>query len=352
MLQEKNLLTCKSFFEYNSLVKIKFQWIFSFVFLLFLLFLQVDLYSKEESRIYLEKGYSIEKENSEEAIKYYKKALELGLPEDLQKVALWRMYFILKNNNKYIQAWDILSTLNPKESVQNKFFEELEDYVKIKREDFLTLYSFLKNNDHTRVKSFFEKSNVILKKQILDYYSNNKNDKLISEFLDISSESKSLDTQFFLVDYYLEDQNYEKAKRILENISEKQKENLTDEQKAMILYLLGKIHREKNMLDSALYFLYATNYSQLDSDYEKNLSLALFSFYRSGYENIAYELVDYIFYEPKDIMQKLFILLLKSEKNPNKKNIKELRTLLKEIQTQNFLTEKARKLVSLYKDYE
>lgn len=98
--------------------------------------------------------------------------------------------------------------------------------------------------------------------------------------------------------------------------------------------------------------MYAANYSFLEEDYEKNLSLALFSFYRSGYESISYELVDFIFLEPKDIMQRLFIILLKSEKKPTKENIKELRKLLTEIKNQNFLTEKARKLVATYKEYE
>lgn len=328
--------------------------IFSFIFFLCLQsFLSAkEEWKKEESKHIIEKAYAIEKENPIEAIKYYKQALELGLPEDLERMAMWRMYFIYKENNKFLEAWEILNKLNPKESIQNKFFDELQDYAQINKDEFLALYSYLKNNDYSQVKKIFEKSNVILKKQILNYYSEQKNEKLISELLAMSSENNSLDTQFYLVDYYLENQNYEKAKKILENLSENHKEILNADHKAMILYLFGKIQREKNILDSSVYFLYAANYSFLEEDYEKNLSLALFSFYRSGYESISYELVDFIFLEPKDIMQRLFIILLKSEKKPTKENIKELRKLLTEIKNQNFLTEKARKLVATYKDYE
>ncbi|MFN3604277.1 MAG: hypothetical protein ACK4UJ_06185 [Leptonema sp. (in: bacteria)] len=310
------------------------------------------IYSDRISIHYFEKAYSIEKENPKEALKYYKEALKLGLEPDLRKTALWRIYFLLKEEKKYIQAWEILSKLNRKQNIENKFFEDLEYFDKINKDQFLKLFNFLKTDDYANVKKYYEKASPLLKRNILDYYLEQNKDQFISELLLIDSSSDLIESKVFLINYYLENNKYEKAEEILKFISKEQKDSLNDKNKSTILYLMGKIYREREILDSSLYFLYAANYSLSEEEYEKNIALAMFSLYKGGFEEVAYELIDYIYLEPRDLMQKLFIYLVRAEKNPNRENIKELQKILLQIKENNFLKERAEKLVHFYHNHE
>lgn len=320
-------------------------------FILILLILN-NLYSNQIAKNYFERAYSIEKENPEEALKFYKLSLESGLEPELRKTALWRIYFILKEKKNFIQAWEILSKLNRKQNLENRFFEDVEYFTKLNKADFLQLYNSIKKNDNTNVKYYYEKGNSVLKQNILDYYLENNRESLISEFLLIDNSSSSFESKVFLINYYLNNQRYEKAKELLETISKNYIDNLNSENKAIILYLLGKVYRERQILDSSFYFFYAMNYSNSDQEYERNLALALYSFYKSGYETIAYEFVDYITLEPREILQRLFIAILRTEKNPTKANLKEIEKILYQINENTFLTEKARKILNKYKSYE
>lgn len=320
--------------------------------LFFILIIFNTLYPNQIAKNYFEKAYSIEKENRKEALKLYKLSLESGLDPELRKTALWRMYFILKEEKNFLQAWEILSKLNRKQNLENRFFEDVEYFTKLSKSDFLQLYNAIKKKDNTNVKYYYEKGSSILKQDILDYFLEYNQENLISEFLLIDSSSRSFESKVFLINYYLNNQRYEKAKELLETISKSYIENLNSENKATILYLLGKVYREKQLLDSSFYFFYAMNYSNSDEEYERNLALALYSFYRSGYETIAYELVDYISLEPREMLQRLFIAILRAEKKPTKTNLKEIEKILYQINENTFLTEQARKILNKYKFYE
>ncbi|GIX41723.1 MAG: hypothetical protein KatS3mg129_1456 [Leptospiraceae bacterium] len=322
-----------------------------FIFLFYFSGIEV-IYTKNTGKPYFEKAYSIEKEDPDKAIQYYFRAIEEGLNYDLKKTALWRLHFIFKEKKQFIKAWKILNQIPHKNSVESKFFDDVKYYAKLQKEDFLRLYNAIIENNINEVKRIYLYASPILKREILDYYLEKNTDSVIQELALVDTYNNTIDSKLFLVSYYMEKNYYDKAEDILYDLSINNSESLTASYKEKILYLLGKIKREKSILDSIHYFLLSANYSTTSRDYEKELALAMYSLYRSGYEDIVYELSDYIYYIPNEPMQKLFILLVKTEKNPDKNNLFELKKLVATLNKESFLVQKAQKLLIANGFYE
>lgn len=318
---------------------------FYFCFLIGMIFLQNStLQPKNLGKPYFEKAYSIEKEDPDKAIELYNKALKEGLDADLRKTALWRLYFIYKDKKKYILAWSILKQIPNKSSVENKFYEDVQYYTKLSKEDFLNLYKAIQENDLSTLKIMYRNASPFVKKEILDFYLEKNQNQIIEDLAFVDTNS-NIDSKLFLANYLIENNRYEQAEKILFELSTNDSHQLSYAYKENILYLIGKIKREKNILDSIPYFLLSANYSTTSRDYEKELTLALYSLYRAGYEEIVYELSEYIYYLPNDPMQKLFVLLIKTEKNPTKNNLFELKKLIVNLNKNSFLVQRAQKVL-------
>ncbi len=318
---------------------------FYFCFLIGLFFLQNSiLESQNLGKPYFEKAYSIEKEDPDKAIELYNKALKEGLDTNLRKTALWRLYFIYKDKKKYILAWSILKQIPNKSNIENKFFEDLQYYTKFSKEDFLNLYKAIQENDLITLKTIYRSASPFVKKEILDFYLEKNQNQYIEE-LAFADTNSNIDSKLFLANYLIDNNRFDQAEKILYELSVNNSRELHYAYKENILYLLGKIKREKNILDSVYYFLLSANYSNTSRDYEKELALALYSLYRAGYEEVVYELSEYIYYLPNDPMQKLFVLLIKTEKNPTKNNLFELRKLIVNLNKNSFLVQRAQKVL-------
>ncbi|MCS7204250.1 MAG: hypothetical protein NZ853_00970 [Leptospiraceae bacterium] len=297
-----------------------------------------------------ERAYDLEKENPNQSIEYYNQAIQMGLPQDLKRTAMWRLYFIYLEKKQFIKAWQILSQIPNRSSAEKKFFEEMNYYAKINKDEFLQLYNAIKQNSLKDVKRLFKTINPILKQEILDFYSDT-NEDLLEELVNDQFPNNPIDTKLFLANYFIEKNKLSKAENLLLEVSTDYQNELSPTYKEKILYLLGKIKRERNMLDAIPYFLTAANYSPTVRDYEKQLALAMYSLYRSGYEEVAYNLEEYIHHLPNEPMQKLFILLIKAEKEPSQKNLQELKKQTLQISENSFLKERAQKLLSRYESY-
>ena len=302
------------------------------------------LQPKNLGKPYFEKAYSIEKEDPDKAIELYDKALKEGLDADLRKTALWRLYFIYKAKKRYILAWSILKQIPNRSNVENKFFEDVQYYTKLSKEDFLNLYKAIQENNLSTLKTIYQGASPFVKKEILDFYLEKNQNQHIEELAFVDTNS-NIDSKLFLANYLIENNRYEQAEKILFELSTNDSHQLSYAYKENILYLIAKIKREKNILDSISYFLLSANYSTTSRDYEKELALALYSLYRAGYEEIVYELSEYIYYLPNDIMQKLFVLLIKTEKNPTKNNLFELKKLIVNLNKNSFLVQRAQKVL-------
>lgn len=322
------------------------------ILILFLIIFSYGIYPKNLGKPYFEKAYSIEKEDPDQAVQLYYKALQEGLDQDLKKTTLWRLYFIFKEKKLYLKAWSILNQVPHNISVENKFFEDVRYYTKLEKEDFLKLYKSIQGNDIHQLKSIYFNASPILKKEILDYYLEKQNETMIQELAFMDSSNNAIDSKLFLATFYLEKNLFHKAEEILYDLSIHRASELTDDYKEKILYLLGKVKREKNILESIPYFLLAANYAQTSRDYEKELALALYSLYRAGYVDIVYQMSDYIYYLPNEPMQKLFILLIKTEKNPDRNNLFELKKLIATLNKDSFLVQRAQKVLIANGFYE
>ncbi len=306
-----------------------------------------ELKSNTSGKEFFEKAYSLEKENPELAIEYYNKALELGLKSDLKKTTLWRLYFLYKEKKLFIKAWQILNQIPHKENVRKKFFEDVLYYAKIQQDEFITLYTHLKNNRTTELIPIYKKASPILKKEILEYYEDKGDEDILLNLIQ-SENNNSIDSKIFLASYYIDKQSYKKAEKVLLEISTNNQNELSNSYKEKILYLLSKIKKETNLFSSIFYNLLALEYTTVSIDYEKELALAMYGLYKNGYEEVSYNFLEFIYYIPNEPMQRLFILLLMAERDPNNKNLIELRKLAKQLDPNSYLVIRANKLLNRY----
>lgn len=311
------------------------------------IFLISYVYPKNFGKNFFEKAYSIEKEDPDQAIMYYHKALQSGLEWELKKTTLWRLYFLYKGKKLFLQSWDILNQIPNSQNVEKKFFEDVEYFGKISKDDFIKLSSAIKNNELKMVREIFLKSSFYIKNEVLDLYLKKGLEEVIEQLLNEENYA-DIDSKLLLTSFYIDKKYYEQAEKILYKISLENAETISSSQKEKILYFLGKIKREKNLQDSIFYYLLSGNYSETTIDYEKALSLGMFSLYKLGYENSVYKLSEFIYNIPIDPMQKLFYFLIQAEKNPTNSNLFELKKIILNIHKDSFLVQKGKKLLKSY----
>lgn len=307
----------------------------------------VELKSNTTGKEIFERAYSIEKENPDLAIEYYNKALEMGLKSDLKKTSLWRLYFLYKDKKLFIKAWEILNQIQHKQNIREKFFEDVVYYTKINQEEFITLYNHFKNERISEMLAIYKKASPILKKEILEYYESKEKEDILLNLIQ-TENNDSTDAKIFLASYYIEKQSYNKAEKVLMELSMNNANEMPSSYKEKILYLYSKLKKDTNPLQSVFFNLLALEYTTISVDYEKELALAMFGLYKNGYEQVSYNLLDFIYYTPNEPMQRLFILLLMAEKNPDNRNLTELRKLARQLDQNSFLVTRANKLLNQY----
>ncbi len=324
-----------------------FRLVISFLILYFMITPFVYSDNQNSGKSKFEKAYSLEKEDPHLSIQLYQEAIQEGLEPKLRNTALIRLYFLFLNKRNFIYAYKILNQIPGKQINEKKFFEDLEYFTKLSKSNFLDLYNAIMNNAIEKIKNIYNNSPSEAKYLILNYYSELNKNHTIDELIE-SEKSDDIENKLFIVNYYMSKEKFKEAEKVLYETSIENQNQLTPNQKKIILNEIAKIKRNTNILESISYFFISANYNQSVEDYERQLSLAIFSIYLSQNYDIAYEFSKFLYYEPRELHQKIFYLLLKAEQNPTKEILYELKKHVYSVDKENFITERAKKLLKKY----
>lgn len=264
-------------------------------------------------RAAFEQAYALEKEDPAAAIELYEEALRSGLSAELAKAARWRLFYLHKDQRNYGRALNLSASLGSDKklkNVLNDLYEEIAAYWKISRYAAEQYAAGLRLLDAGKAPNAVQHFGKALKQNVRNEgFRRDITERLLKErrFTDALALFEGIDhpaARMARADLLVKLKRREEARVLLlaladentgvaEKVSEDPKQEpapqpqLSDADRAHILYLLGRIHRDGGDRISAVrYFRLAARYSDKDGAVRMN-GLAAFSLYRDDHKDQA-----------------------------------------------------------------
>jgi tetratricopeptide (TPR) repeat protein len=242
-----------------------------------------------------EEAYMLEKKQPDRAIQLYRIALGQGLDAKMHGAARWRLFYLLKDQKRYGEALALLNQLGSGKSI-NKVADDLKEQMRgnwniespaldsyLKglsalssgkpvdgrnyNEWFLESIQLAKGNRDFRLEIF---NRLIAAGRVEDTLK-------VMEGIGDNSVTERILRDDLLLRLGRMEEAYQDLRTLASSI-----ESLSDENRYRILYLLGRIHRDKNEIYPAiLYFRQSVRYAKGNEAY-RQLALAAYALYRIG----------------------------------------------------------------------
>lgn len=303
-----------------------------------------------DGRALFEEGYRVEKSQPERAASLYRSALDAGLALELAKAARWRLFFLCREQGWYLEAFEVLKTLPHKESIEDGLLDDVRSQWGLKREEFLGLYGALRElrkraipgerELHDLRKAYGAASN--RGKREIDRWLKERGQEAI--LVQLAAGDKNLtetETAIRGTSYWIDRGEPGKARTALE--LQLRATSLTRDEKARVLYLLGRLERLEENPDAAVAFRIACNYAS-GKEKDRLTALAAFNLYRDGQAEQAWALARRVRVESvDDDGMQLFLTVLEADVRGDAVALARLRSQEKSIRRQErgFLTTKA-----------
>ncbi len=332
------------------------------------------------ARATFEQAYALEKEDPAGAIELYEEALRAGLGTELAKAARWRLFYLHRDQKNYGRALNISSSLGSDKKLKNvlgDLYDEIAVHWKISRfaaEQYAAGLRLLDAGKSAEAVKYFGKA---LKNNVRnEAFRRDITERLLRErrFSDALALFESLDhpaARLARADVLVKLKRREEARVLLlalarENTSDPEKvsENpgqkpqpapvsqLSDADRAHILYLLARIHRDGGDRVSAVrYFRLAARYSD-DVGAVRMNGLAAFSLYRDDHKPQALEILRNLPGVESDANVRLLYLILRVEIDRDGPAFQSLRNMQGDLIEQqrtgsaSYLTDRALKLLA------
>jgi hypothetical protein len=312
-------------------------------------------------RPYFQEAYSLEKSDPLKAAEIYKKALDYGLDDKMRSAAIWRIYHLYKSNKRYSSAYLMLPKLGSGQGTGKIRSDLISDMMYAWKVDSGTLDIYLngltslashgKSDYRSSLQSAVSRTpgNSVFHQEIADrLIEYGHQDEAFSVIR--QSDSTAPSSLLMEADYMISQSRLNEAEAILRKSSVNSSSLTSAADKFQILYLLGKIERERNNIyESVMYYRIAAQYAS-GEEQNKQVFLAAFGIYKAGYPSQAYALI-YRLPESSDFNMNLLSLVLKAQVAGDQSSLAKLVSRekeLKDYKNQNgasFLVDQALQLI-------
>lgn len=235
---------------------------------------------------YFEKAYQTESKNPQQAIDLYERAIEKGLDTELRKAARWRLFYLQKDLKVYDSAILTLRALgrlqgidvvwqNLRKDIQRDWSIPLDTVLAYEKSVLSGNATNLQSGDPLLRLAKEKKGNTKFRTAIAKRLVKSG---MANEALSLV-EGNDPESQITRADILVGAKRMDEAESLLRPLCVDSP--LTDEQKSFVLYLLGRIQREKgNNYLAVSYFRYASEYAK-GSFQQRYLALASFLLYKA-----------------------------------------------------------------------
>ena len=280
------------------------------------------------------RAYSLETSDPEAAIQSYRAALSQGLPANLRRAAIWKVYFLYKRNHYYIQAYRYGSTIGAGGSHQSEIMRNALHRWGITSSDFQTLVKAWSSRSSfpdaaNRIIASRSRKAPVLAADLRRALELEGNGDLASRVIVRKPNSKTgNDPDLEQAEYFYSQGDLKGAEELLWKKS--RSEDINSAARSRLLYLLGKIRSKQDRESEAIrFYRLAAGYAS-DAESRRMLALASYQLYRNGKKDAAYELIDQ-FPEPDEDRMRLYFLVVAVDAAQNPNALRKLRTMEKEI---------------------
>lgn len=274
------------------------------------------------------KAYRLEESDPDESIRLYRQALGQRLDKELRKAAVWRLFYLYKKNKEYSEAILISDHLSDKKGVK-RVLEDLKTDIKFEwkindnaLDHYWTGIHLLNagktdaeghsHSDHFLMALKESPGNALFREEILNRLVMAGRDDEVLRM--IGSEGSGPEEQIIRADLLLKRNERNNAESILRSLAASEV-YLTNSQKFRLLYLLGRIYRDRGDIPNGVrYFRYSTHYAT-GTKAVRNLALAAYALYRGGYNEQAYGLVSRLPGEGDSYVELLSLVLAVDVRN-------------------------------------
>lgn len=291
-------------------------------------------------RTWFKKAYKVEKEDPEKSVRYYRKAISLGLNRELKKAAGWRLFYLLKDLQKYDLAIKFIPRLVGKKNSSKLKNDIIQDAARNFRIDQNAAKTYIKAMGLARSNKIRDNDEIQSQLQsLLSQYNNNQKfkkalvslsqeNKIVLRTTGSRSDCNSNRCKISDIELLIENMEYTKANQEIYRLSKNK--NLNDSEKFNLLYLLAKSCKQTNNLYLAVrYYRLASRFASIEKQ-EKLLALAAFSLYEAGLKRQARYLAKNL-HQASGVNLHIFDLILKVELDHDisaKKELLKMKPLL------------------------
>ena len=301
------------------------------------------------------RAYALETSDPEAAIRNYRAALSSGLPANLRRAAVWKVYFLYKRNHYYIQAYRYGNTIGAGGSHQSEIMRNALHRWGITSSDFNTLVQAWSSGSGfpdvaNKIIGQRSRKAPVLAADLRRALELEGKGDLASRVIVRKPNSKTgNDPDLEQAEYYYSQGDLKGAENLL--WKKAKSDDLNSAARSRLLYLLGKIRlKQNNETEAIRFYRLAAGYAS-DSESRRMLALASYRLYRNGKKEAAYELIDQ-FPEPDEDRMRLYFLVVAVDAASNQNALRRLRSMEKEIRERvrlgqaGFLEKKALSLLN------
>ncbi|HBS04729.1 MAG TPA: hypothetical protein DEA96_07185 [Leptospiraceae bacterium] len=280
------------------------------------------------------RAYSLETSDPEAAIQSYRAALSQGLPANLRRAAVWKVYFLYKRNHYYIQAYRYGNSIGAGGSHQSEILRNALHRWGITSSDFETLVkawsspSSFPDTANRIIASRSRKAPVLAADLRRALELEGKGDMASRIIVRKPNSKTGNDPDLEQAEYYYSQGDLNGAEALLWKKS--RSDDINSSARSRLLYLLGKIRSKQDRESEAIRFYRLAAGYATDSESRRMLALASYQLYRNGKKDAAYELIDQ-FPEPDEDRMRLYFLVVAVDAADNQNALRKLRSMEKEI---------------------
>lgn len=281
------------------------------------------------------KAYSVETSNPEAAISYYRQAISAGLPANLRRAAVWKVYFLYKRNHYYIQAYRYGNSIGAGGAQQSEIMQNALHRWGITSSDFNKLVQGWASGNGfadlaNQIIANRSRQGAVLAADLRRALEMEGNAALASRIVVRNPNSKSgNDPDIEQAEYFYAQGDLPGAERVLWKRMDASG-YIDGAARSRILYLLGKIRLKQGKEEEAIrYYRLGAGYAS-DAESRRMLALASYQLYRDGKKDAAYELIDQ-FPEPDEDRMRLYFLVVAVDASGDANALRRLKGMEKEL---------------------
>ncbi|MCB1140233.1 MAG: hypothetical protein KDK23_15860 [Leptospiraceae bacterium] len=280
------------------------------------------------------RAYSLESSDPEAAIQNYRAAISQGLPANLRRAAVWKVYFLYKRNHYYIQAYRYGNSIGAGGSHQSEIMRNALHRWGITSSDFNALVkawpgSGLADTANDIIARRSRKGPVLAADLRRALELEGRGDVASRVVVRRPDSKTGNDPDLEQAEYFYSQGDLAGAERILWKKANSE-ENLGSAARSRVLYLLGKIRLKQNKEEEAIRFYRLAAGYATDTESRRLLALASYRLYRTGKKDAAYELIDQ-FPDPSEDRMKLYFLVVAVDAADNPNALRRLKSMEAEL---------------------